>query len=61
MTTTAVTYQTQAARDAVRLYGADYADYIEQSTLEHIERGYLTREVGLSRSLGAAFAGNDGE
>ena len=54
------TYQTQAARDAVKIYGADYANYIEQSTLEHIERGHLTQEVGLSRNLSAALAGNDG-
>lgn len=57
----AMTYRTQAAKDAARTYGTDYADYIEEHTLSLIERGHLTPDVGLTRSLGQALAGNDGE
>lgn len=54
-------YRTQAARDAMRFSGKRYADYIERHTLEMIERGHLTEEEGLGRSLGEALIGNDGD
>ena len=52
---------TVAARQALRAYGEKYAAYIERHTLELIEKGYLTEEVGMTRTLGEALAGNDGD
>lgn len=58
-------YATQAARDALKSYGKDYADYIERHTLGVAEwyasRGLQSsRERVMTESLGARLSGNNG-
>ena len=54
-------YKSQSARDAIKMYSKGYADYLEEKALEYAERFPGEADFFLSRSLGEALAGNDGE
>lgn len=54
-------YQAQSAREAVRVYGTEYADYLNQHALELAAKFPERADEFLTRSLGEALAGNDGE
>ena len=54
-------YKSQAARDAIKMYSKGYADYLEEKALEYVERFPDKADFFLSRSLGEALAGNDGD
>ena len=55
----AITYRAQCARDAQEMnYGAkSYWDYLEQSSIEHYDKGIPD---ALTRTLAEALSGNDG-
>jgi hypothetical protein len=54
-------YLSQAARDAIGPHGKPYADYIEQHSRELAARFPDRGHYFLTRSLGEALAGNDGD
>lgn len=56
-------YTTRAARDAAETRYGDkgYWDYLEQSAMEYAERFPEQADYFLTRNLGEALRGNDGE
>lgn len=58
MAKTADDYRFPASKQAFQSYGESYADYIEQSTAEHVAKGFLHCAT---ETLGEALAGNDGD
>ena len=50
-----------ATTQAREYAGNDYAKMIQNSLIEHIEKGYSTFEETLTLNLGQLFIGNDGE
>lgn len=54
-------YQFLASQQAFEMYGKQYADYIEQSTQEHLDKGHFSLDYALTASLGDRLAGNDGD
>lgn len=53
-------FQSQAARDAAKLYSDSYAEYIEGSALEYAQKFPDQANHFLTQSLGEALQGNDG-
>ena len=56
-----MTYKSQSARDAIKMYSKGYADYIEEKALEYAKMFPERADYFMSRSLGGALAGNDGD
>ena len=54
-------YKSQSAQDALETYSKGYADYLEEKALEYAERFPERADYFISRSLGEALAGNDGD
>ena len=54
-------YKSQSAHDAIKMYSKGYADYLEEKALDYAERFPERAEYFMSRSLGEALAGNDGD
>lgn len=54
-------FKSQSARDALEIYSPGYASYIESKALEYADKFPERAEYFLTRSLGEALAGNDGE
>ena len=54
-------YSSQSARDAIKMYSKRYADYLEEKALEYSARFPDLAEYFMTRNLGEALAGNDGE
>ena len=54
-------YKSQSAHDAIKMYTKGYADYLEEKALDYAERFPERAEYFMSRSLGEALAGNDGD
>lgn len=52
---------TYPAAQQAEAHGQSYADYIQKSTAEHVAKGHYTEEFAMSRSLGDALAGNNGD
>lgn len=54
-------YESQSARDAIKMCSKGYADYVEGKALEYAGKFPERAEYFMGRSLGDALAGNDGE
>lgn len=54
-------YKSQSARDASKTYSKGYADYLESIALEYADKFPERAEYFMTRSLGEALAGNDGD
>ena len=53
-------YKFLASQQAFAWKGKEYADYIEESTQEHLDKGHFSLEYALTATLGERLAGNDG-
>lgn len=42
-------------------FGEGYADYIERSTQDHVDKGHFTEEYAMRASLSECLTGNDGD
>jgi hypothetical protein len=54
-------YKFLASREAFEFAGQAYADYMEASIQEHVDKGVYSLEYALQATLSDRLAGNEGE